>query len=442
MGESVAQNGVTDPATALPEIITLIEHGTFEETQIEAVRKLAVPFRETEYEAKPAYLGIHPQTLHAGYYIGADWLTEKHAIVVKPKIPNLDFIGMFVRVLQFEPAANYFSKFYGIDFEKRPICSAAMQNRITPLLVIHYLALLKKLVGRGLKKDYVAQEENLQSKIKGRILIRQHLRTNTLRSRNDRVFCRYQEYTADTPENRLLKKAFLFAESYVRQLSIHNSYAAIRSIVRDIGTAFCGVSDTVSSCDLKGSPRNKLYREYAEATRVAKTILRRFHYSIAETRTGNDFTPVFWIDMSRLYEVYVYAKLCESYRDAILFQVPGYCRTAADFLKKDENLIIDTKYKPRYDQGNGGMLDDIRQLCAYARDRKILRQLSDPDAIPSCLIVYPEKVQTEDEENKTTEECRQVETFRADRTLLEQASPVSGFHRFYKISVPLPVTAE
>lgn len=80
-------------------------------------------------------------------------------------------------------------------------------------MLLHYLSLLTQLMKGGLRKGYVIREENLQSKVRGRILFQNHLKQNVFNKREDRVFCRYQEYTTDIPENRLLKKALELAKS-------------------------------------------------------------------------------------------------------------------------------------------------------------------------------------------------------------------------------------
>lgn len=80
-------------------------------------------------------------------------------------------------------------------------------------MLLHYLSLLTQLTKGGLRKGYVIREENLQSKVCGRILFQNHLKQNVFNKREDRVFCRYQEYTTDIPENRLLKKALELAKS-------------------------------------------------------------------------------------------------------------------------------------------------------------------------------------------------------------------------------------
>lgn len=426
----------------LPDIIPLQEHGGFPKEHIEEIKKLCVDFCETGYECAPKYLGIHPQTLCASYFIGAEWLTDRHAVVVTPKIPDLDFIEMFVCALKFEPAANYFSTFYGIDFSSRPIKTNVLNSQITPLIVIHFIALLKKITKRGLKKAYVIKEENLHCKIKGKIKISQHIKQNIIPQKEDRVYCLYQEYTVDNLENRILKKALIYAESYIRNLSFHKSFATLMSTMHNIATYFADVSEDVELYELKSITNNKIFKEYSESIRMAKMILRKFNYSLSDTKNNSDFTPAFWIDMSRLYEVYIYSKLHERYGDAIKFQVAGYRKTAVDFVDTEKKIVIDTKYKPQYDKSNGGIVDDIRQISAYARDNKILKAMDySENSMVDCLIIYPEKVidkEYKDEEDGTPDECMELDSLNEVGNLLEKATPIKGYKRFYKLSFPMP----
>lgn len=298
----------------------------------------------------------------------------------------------------------------------------------------------ESLSKRGLKRDYVIREDNLQSKIKGKICIHQNIRLNDINKRNDRTYCQYQDYTVDNLENRLLKKALLFSERYIHKLNKHNSYNDIRSVTSSLLSMFNDVSEEIEVYEVNRVASNKLFKEYKEAIHIAKMILRQFNFSISKTGIEPKTTPVFWIDMSRLYEVYVYTKLYESYNDKIKFQVPGYGKTAVDFLKTDEKVIIDTKYKPKYDGSNGGIIEDVRQISAYARDKKILKVLGvDPTLVPPCLIIYPEKmIDSEIEEDEDPDVCEKLDKFASDKSILSQATRVNGYSEFYKLSIQLP----
>ena len=420
-------------------IIQLTEHQEIVGEVRSIVQNLPIEFIETPYQQAPKFLGVTPD-YKASYYIGADWLSENLTIVVTPKMKNIHYMKMFLCALDFDLPSDYFSLFYGIDFDKREVVCEGLKDEVTPLLIIHFLSTLKRLLKRGLKKDYVVREENLSSKIKGHILISKNIQKNVIPQRLDRNYCRFQEYTVDHPENRLLKKAVLFVERYLSQSPELNSVNQLRNRLNIYLAHFETISDQIEISQIRSIANNKLYREHTEAVKLAKQILRRFSYSIHEVSSCVAKVPVFWIDMSRLYEVYVYSLLHQAYGDLIEFQVPGYRGTAVDFIKKDQYMIIDTKYKPHYGNGNKGIVDDVRQISGYARDKKILKRLLgdryDEDFVPRCLIIYPEKdnrlVNSEDEE-----EDKEIIVFDG-KDILKEAVPIKAFRNFYKLSVLLP----
>lgn len=426
MGKST---GLTD------RTIHLEEHGELCKEDIQCILDKGIRFRETGIMDKPLYLGIRPD-MKASYFIGADWLDEKGglSVVVHPKteMENVDYFKMFITCLENDLSSDYFSLLYGIECERRYINCTMLQDQITPLLLIHYLTVLKRLTKRGLRKDYVSQEENLQCKVKGRILAGENLRMNVIGRRLDRCYCCFHEYTVDSQENRLLKKALLFTSRFIRKFSSHDSFARLSSLTNSLLAQFENVGDEIEIYQIRRVATNGLFKDYNEAVILAKQILRRFGYSIEKVNKNEGGTPVFWIDMSRLYEVYVYGLLNRAYGKQILFQIPGYHQCTADFIKLDENLIIDTKYKPKYENGNKGIIEDIRQISGYARDEKIIRHLN--DALPQtevypCLIIYPEKQDPNDVE---------ITQFNHEENLLQKARKINGFKNFYKLGVRLP----
>ena len=157
--------------------------------------------------------------------------------------------------------------------------------------------------------------------------------------------------------------------------------------------------------------------------------------------------------MPRLYEMYVLSLLRKAYGNQIQFQVKGCRKTQVDYIKKSERekLIIDAKYKPRYNEGNRGILDDIREISGYARDEKILKALgwkpedecAKGNYFPKCLIIYPdpktkfeyEEGEKEDQEMREMTDGFQKEGILSDTTHIRE---IPGFKDFYKIAVPLP----
>ena len=90
-------------------------------------------------------------------------------LVIEPKIESIDFMKMFSICLGSGLATDDFSKIYGINLDSEPIeTSINFSSSITPLLIVHFLKLLKDIVSKGLKYDYIQKNESLK-KVKGKI---------------------------------------------------------------------------------------------------------------------------------------------------------------------------------------------------------------------------------------------------------------------------------
>lgn len=421
------------------DIILLQEHQPFANpygygngldysNKMEYLYGLKLKFQETGFLKEPKYLGINDWT--ASYFIGAAWLVpDELAVVVTPKVPDIDFVQMFLSALEVDTQkeSNYFAQCYGIQFDEPSIETNEELNQLTPLLVLHFISLLERLVKHGLKKDYLLHEENLKAKVKGRILFGKHLKTNVFQQQADRIYCQYQEYTEDIPENRLLKKALLFSERVISRcdsLKRKSEYPEIQSRLNKLKSMFSNISDEIELYQVQKISSNKLFKDYKEAMTVAKMILRRFDYSIREAGSEQQSTPPFWIDMARLYEMWVLCKLQKCSINPVLFQEIGfYGRQVADFVIKEENLILDAKYKPKYME-DWVDIDDIRELSGNARDERLLPNLPE-DYTPRCIILYP----------GNTDELKSE----SDILFEQQGQKIPHYRNFYKISVPLPV---
>lgn len=413
----------------VPELNSLIENNS-----------LRLPGMPDEYMGSPEYLGISSEgdNFTAGYYIGVTWFKENEiAGYVEPKLPNIDYIQMFSQALKIdsEKESNYFSKCYGINFNQAPIQVDSSINVITPLILLHYISLVNNLVKHGLKKGYVYREQNLQSKVKGRILFQKNFRVNKITKREDRAFCGFNEYTTDIPENRLLKRALLFTEKALSSSTIRKKkdlFDDLRFTINKLKGSFTEVSDQIEISEVQSISTNKLYTGYKDALRVAKMILRKYGYTVNNIGQDDKETFPFWIDMPRLYELYVYGELKKYFGTQVAFQVEGYYGSAADYILKDQKVILDAKYKHHYKYSNSGILDDIREMSGYARDQKILRQLGNPTEEIPCVIIYPERI---DEENDKFIDINLFENM----DIVKNATPVNAFRNFYKFKIDVPI---
>ena len=309
---------------------------------------------------------------------------------------NIDFLGMFMTCFSSNLDLESFSKIYSIDYDKPSINAPSLKGVLSPLIMLHFLGVIGRI--KTLKRGYVHHSENLK-KVKGYIAILKNERNNILQKRYDRIYCEYDEYSADIPENRLLKKALLFVRRMMQNMGDgHRSYDNINLAIRKSLALFENVSDEVNLKEVSQIKAHKLFKEYAEAIRLAKLILRHFDYSINKVSATEEQVVPFVLDMSLLYEHYVYGLLYEAYQNKITYQYSSLTGKP-DFLYHSQSFkaILDTKYIPKYENQKLDT-DVVRQLSGYSRDLKILKYLGYEDVseeapLPNvpCVIIYPEE---------------------------------------------------
>ena len=367
------------------------------------------------------------------YFIGLDWIVEnKIAAYVKPKMDNdidqINYISMLMYALNNIDNHKHLTDLIHINFERPHIEIEETNDELSLFIIIEYLCLLRNLVQGGLKRDYYIVDENLNSRIKGKILIGQDVKTNRVKGTPTNTFCRYQYYGYDNEENRILKKAFMFACKAIERRHMEND-ASLSSIINYIKPAFKGVKDAIEISRIKKYKPNPLYPEYRDCLRLALMLLRRYSYNIKPTYRGGKHivaTPPYWIDMSKLFELYVYQKLNENFPRARGIQYHEHINyQELDILFNNDNhtkYVIDTKYKPRYEDGRLSMYD-IRQVCGYARMSKVYEILEfNRDQIIPALIIYP-SMQGND---------------LIPETLEQKIEPDDRYINVYKLGIKLP----
>lgn len=366
----------------------------------------------------------------SSYYIGLSEINGQH-IQVLPKLENLDFMSLFSFALLYQPSSEYFSSCYDINWEKEIYASTELYNILTPLLVMQYLNILDKLVGKGLKRDYITIEENLHSKIRGKLRPIANWRKNEIKKKEDYFFCQYQVFSANIPVNRLLKKALdisILLLGNMRSRSRNMTGLAFLSSKMKLIEAFKKIDSNVRLESIRNYKFDKLNMYYSEAIKLAKCIIRHQDNALTDG-SGKKKVPLFWIDMSRLYEVYVLGILQTHYPNNILFQVKGSYGTQCDYLHIGEGIVLDAKYKLWYSSYNGrrshvdSMIADIREISAYARDERFLDLMNNNVSTPKCVIIHPD------------EETTNLGAVLSDSV---KNNKVEGYRDFYRLSIDLP----
>lgn len=409
------------------------EHSIEDVSSIEALTVSSILFKKKEgFKCLEIIQDDTAKTLHSSYYIGVDWLhINELAVYIAPKLNDetqqIDYLKMLHSCLKHADVANFTKELYEIKLEEPYIEIEQKQDLLTPLLIAQFLQVLKTIVRKGLKKSYNKIEQNLNSKIKGKVLVNQTLNQNIIKNKPAITFCQYEEFGFNYIENRILKQTLVFVKKYLSLFPEYSTYAL--PIINYCNPAFQEVDEHIDLKRIKGFAHNSFYKEYKEALHVANLILKRFGYNIKEIETHKNRTvkvPPFWVDMPKLFELYILGLLKDKYCNQIKFQIQG-TYGQPDFILVSDNckMIIDTKYKRKYQQEKYEA-DDIRQLCGYSRDIKVLSKLGfitkeDQDNIIDCLIIYPDQEASE----KLPDELK--------------TNPINGFTRFYKMPIKLPV---
>ena len=377
--------------------------------------------------------------LRAGYYIGALWLVKHHKFVyIEPKMnkkqiaegspaqeewAEIDYLKMLLSITVLDPKDT--QDLIKIYWDEPPITIEQQKDTLTPFLMVQFLLLLKRIVRKGLKKSYYTVEENLNSRIKGKIQLAKHLKQNVFKNKLTAHVCRYQEFGMDSLENRFLKKVLQFIISFK---NTHPNYFAgndksICELITYCSPHFELISEEINIENLKKLTTNTFFKEYEEAIRIGKHILKRFSYNITETTQQKVTIPPFCIDMPKLFELYVYKKLQEQFggREEVLYHfIADY--TELDFLLNtpEYKMVIDAKYKPIYEDSR--VIDDIRQVSGYARLTEVYKKLGleNSNELIDCLIIYPSL-----EENKELN--------------FKKLDTIKSYAKIYKQSISIPL---
>ena len=279
-------------------------------------------------------------TMALGYYVGATWMKPGEAVLrVSPKFDDVDWVKMFTDCFYDadDEIQERLSDIYHIDFDLPKIEYDGTRCLLTPFIIAHFTHLVANIIRKGLKKDYHIRKDNLTSKLKGKLIFADHIRQNVCRRRQERNFCRYQDYSENCVENMIIKHALRFAKGFIDNNPSTFSLTQHNLVVKELD-AFDRISD-ITSTECKLYVLGKLRKRYGCGI--------KYH-----TRSkGNEI----------------------------------------DFGKQSEQLIIDTKYTDKWTDST--VHDNVRQLAGYARNKSIRMKLGiyDDTTVMNCMIAYPDR---------------------------------------------------
>ena len=161
------------------------------------------------------------------------------------------------------------------------------------ILIGRFLSGVNHIVKRGLRCDYVGQENNLNVK-RGKLNVGKQVRYNSIEKQ--RFYCEYDEYMQDRPANRLLKSAMLKVATYT-------VFAANQKLLRELLFAFDAVpvSHNIAQ-DLANQHLDRGMSYYQSALGWARLILNDLS---PVTMQGQQLAPSLLFPMESVFEAFV-----------------------------------------------------------------------------------------------------------------------------------------
>ena len=377
-------------------------------------------------------------------FVGFSWVIPGLlGVRVDPKLNDetrrIDTLCMLRNALLERVNLEHLYGLVEIKFNTPPLADMKDSEGLGLFLAAMYLSLLEKIARKGLRMQFYVKEEVFSRKIKGKIIFSPTVASRRTPRLSHRLHCRYQEFSVDSLENRILKCALRVLMRFLQQ-SIHLQKESEELFKKacPLLRAFELVSDVSVNVNEIGQisrSMNPVFRDHSVALGLAEKILRMESIGWNDT-SKKGAIPEHWIYMPKLFELYVYSKLRASLPPNTVIHYQFERRWQyLDFLcclkhnmtppAPPRFFIADAKYKPRYAKGNSGMVNDLRQLSGYARISGVLDEFQrqgweNRNLILPCLIIYSDQ-------NLESEELDWA-----------RLKPILGWEAFFKIGLRLP----
>ena len=272
------------------------------------------------------------------------------AVCIKPRF-GMNQWDMLLSVMQ-DPEYDkyiegYENKFFEIFYEEGTIRTSVETNGGELILIISFLKACQSICRKQLKSQMQFEEANFNGNVRGAIRIDKHIKENVIKGREDRVYCRYPDFSVDTLENRILKRALLIAEKMLNEKKV--PLVELKGIVRFCKNSLKTVTNkTITKADFGRVNTTGFNSYYKKPIELAKLIILHCGMNISSSDVDNtekDIIP-YLIKIETLFEYYVRAKFKE------YFKIKGIA-----------DLKIDDYRRPR----DPGALTTYDDIFAYQR---------------------------------------------------------------------------
>ena len=324
-----------------------IRHTDLREEEVQLLSAQSLKTREQFYQ-------VRYSSIKFSNYVGI----IKVGNVIIEVLPKIDYIegennfwrSVLIEMLQI-------TGFIPKIFDERVEISS-YSSSLLDILFLHYLKMVEDIIGRGLIKTYVHQEEN-KNAVKGKILIGGHIKRNY--AHKERAYCDHSVFTSNNFYNAIIKKTLSL-------ISTTTTQPVISSKSRSLLLYFDGIDDVKIASEKisEKMPKGRKYQYYGDVMALSKLIL--FGNSITLNQ-GRDNVFSMFFDMNLLFEKYI-GKMCKRVLGRRVKLQSGkyfweYKKIRPDIIIEGKrNIAIDTKWKI----GGKGPIDaDLKQMYVYGR---------------------------------------------------------------------------
>ena len=265
---------------------------------------------------------------HTSGTVGAGWLKDYAGNpVVDPKSGNRKAVlitprfwlspwDMLVKVMNDPEYELYTSggdgEFFQVRTGEELIPVNAAENGGEILAAVSCIKECEMVCRKFIRRRMAFEEANLNGRIVGNIKVSEHIRRNLAQGREDRVYCRYPVFTADTTGNRIMKAALrkskrILKEKGIAMQEISRISRYCENVLKDVRTVPVAGSD-FAKVNLTGFDSC-----YKKVMALAKTVLSGagtgdLYHDEAE---GVRYVVPYTINMERLFEFYVRSSIKE-----------------------------------------------------------------------------------------------------------------------------------
>ena len=335
-------------------LLTLREYGTADRVALSPIERDELRRLVPSLSITPSFGADECYDLRPGSFVGVVRVGDL-AIEIRPKLPIDRLLFLISYTLDRR-------RWREVEFDLDPAQS------LIDAIVPGFVAQVRRATRRGVLQGYRVEEEALLT-IRGRVRFDDQIKRRFGRFPPAEV--RYDDYTEDIEENRLLKAAI----TRLKRLPIRSDRA--RHALRAFDLTLAGVqSFAYDPRQLPEITWTHLNERYRPAVALAKLILRSTSF---DTRHGQVSASAFLVDMNQVFEDFVVLAL----RDALRMNERTFPQGAATrslhldhrhkiSLKPDISwwsgsrcqFVGDVKYKRV--NAEGVLHPDLYQLLAYS----------------------------------------------------------------------------